>query len=62
MFSLPSLLFKNVPDAGIELGGVGGGACIPGEHASDRATMPGQSDLGLHCLYIDLCLSENLGS
>ena len=28
---------KNVPDAGIELGA----ACMPSEHASDRATAPG---------------------
>ena len=30
---------KNVPDVGIELGA----ACMPSEHASDRATAPGQS-------------------
>ena len=28
---------KNVPDVGIELGA----ACMPSEHASDRATTPG---------------------
>ena len=30
---------KNVPDVGIELGA----ACMPSEHASDRATAPGIS-------------------
>ena len=30
---------KNVPDVGIELGA----ACMPSEHASDRATAPGRA-------------------
>ena len=32
---------KNVPDVGIELGA----ACMPSEHAFDRATAPGQVSL-----------------
>ena len=35
---------KNVPDVGIELGA----ACMPSEHASDRATAPGQNAICNH--------------
>ena len=37
---------KNVPDVGIELGP----ACMPSEHASDRATAPGKQyyESGVH--------------
>ena len=42
---------KNVPDVGIKLGA----ACMPSEHASDRAAAPGHSkcDLDLMVMYWD---------
>ena len=47
---------KNVPDVGIELWFT----CMPSELASDRATGPGQSDQGLHCLQFPLHLLDAL--
>ena len=38
---------KNVPDVGIELGA----ACMPSEHASDRATAPGLTNLNRFVSY-----------
>ena len=46
---------KNVPDVGIEPGA----ACMPSEHASDRATAPGRVCLVGTCI-INIILSENV--
>ena len=47
--------WKNVPDMGIELGA----ACMPSEHASDRATAPGKKKKK-RCFYVFRCFIYSL--